>query len=135
MRTVLGLTKALADEPRIRILSLLRTGELCVCQIVAVLGLATSTVSKHLSILSGAGLVESRKAGRWAYYRRPGRTAPTAIRDLLRWLDRALAEDTTARQDTRRIAPRPDCPADARATERVKNATTSAFKMTKGNKP
>lgn len=69
MRDVLECLKALADENRLRALVALRGGELCVCQLIALLGLAPSTVSKHLSILRAARLVDSRKEGRWMYYR------------------------------------------------------------------
>ena len=69
MRDLLAITKALADENRLRAIGLLRGRELCLCQIVEVLGLAPSTVSKHMSILHQARLVESRKQGRWAYFR------------------------------------------------------------------
>lgn len=61
--------KALADESRVRAFCALRHQELCVCQITELLGLAPSTVSKHISILRQAGLVETRKDGRWIYYR------------------------------------------------------------------
>lgn len=61
--------KALGDETRIRAVLALRDHELCVCQIVELLELAPSTVSKHLQILKEAGLVASRKKGRWVYYR------------------------------------------------------------------
>ena len=61
--------KAVSDPNRTRILKLLEPGELCVCQITAVLDLAPATVSKHLSLLKMAGLVFQRKAGRWVYYR------------------------------------------------------------------
>ena len=71
MRDMLAITKALADASRIRIIMMLMRRELCVCQIVEVLGLANSTVSKHLSILHNARLVEYRKNGRWVYYRLP----------------------------------------------------------------
>ena len=69
MRDRLDELKALADETRLRALCALRGGELCVCQLIALLDLAPSTVSKHLSILRAARLVESRKDGRWMYYR------------------------------------------------------------------
>lgn len=69
MRDQLDVLKALADEARLRALCALRGGELCVCQLIALLELAPSTVSKHLSILRAARLVESRKDGRWMYYR------------------------------------------------------------------
>lgn len=63
------ITRALADESRLRILAALRRGELCACQIVELLGLAPSTTSRHLSQLRAAGLIVSRKSGRWIHYR------------------------------------------------------------------
>lgn len=78
--------KALADESRLRTFNVLRQGELCVCQITELLQLAPSTVSKHMSILRQAGLVESRKEGRWIYYRLtdfPNGTSGSGIRTLL----------------------------------------------------
>lgn len=69
MHDTLDVLKALADETRLRALCALRGGELCVCQLIALLDLAPSTVSKHLSLLRAARLVESRKDGRWMYYR------------------------------------------------------------------
>ena len=67
MRELLAITKALADESRVRALVALTRGELCVCQIAELLQLAPSTVSKHLSILRQGGLVEFEKRGRWIY--------------------------------------------------------------------
>jgi ArsR family transcriptional regulator len=61
--------KALAHPARLRILAMLRGGELCVCQVTAVLGLAASTVSAHLAELRRARLVEEQKDGRWVRYR------------------------------------------------------------------
>ena len=61
--------KALAHPARLRILAMLRGGELCVCQVTAVLGLAASTVSAHLAEVRRAGLVEEQKEGRWVRYR------------------------------------------------------------------
>ena len=90
MRKFMNITKALADEKRVRALLALRTGELCVCQITELLGLAPSTVSKHLSILFQAGLVESRKDGRWIYYKLPGKDAPAAVRKAIDWVETAL---------------------------------------------
>ncbi len=63
------LHKALAHPVRIRILAMLRDGELCVCQLNAVIGLAPSTISAHLTDLKDAGLLAERKAGRWVHYR------------------------------------------------------------------
>jgi DNA-binding transcriptional ArsR family regulator len=69
MQDIMDVLKALADENRLRALCALREGQLCVCQLIALLDLAPSTVSKHLSILRAARLVDSRKEGRWMYYR------------------------------------------------------------------
>jgi ArsR family transcriptional regulator, arsenate/arsenite/antimonite-responsive transcriptional repressor len=103
MRSTLRVTKALADLQRVRILMLLQVGELCVCQIVEVLALAPSTVSKHLSILSSAGLVDSRKVGRWAYYRLPEGTAGFFVRPVLTWLADTLKNDETIERDAKKL--------------------------------
>lgn len=61
--------KALADETRLRILQLLADGELCVCELMAVLNLPQSTVSRHLSYLKNSGWLQDRRDGVWMYYR------------------------------------------------------------------
>ncbi|MGQ9575054.1 MAG: ArsR/SmtB family transcription factor [Thermoguttaceae bacterium] len=73
------ITKALADEHRVCMLLALPRQELSVCQIVAWIRPATSTVSEHRSILKQAGLVDSRKQGRWIYYRLAGPDAPSPL--------------------------------------------------------
>jgi ArsR family transcriptional regulator len=103
MRATLRVTKALADIQRVRILMMLEPGELCVCQIVEVLALAPSTVSKHLSILSTAGLVDSRKDGRWGYYRLPEGTTGAFVRPVLKWLAGTLEKDETSQRDATRL--------------------------------
>jgi len=103
MRSFMYITKALADETRVRILLALRDGELCVCQITELFGMAPSTVSKHLSILFQAGLVESRKTDRWVYYRLPDKTAPANIRGALVWVTKALKAEPQILADTRQI--------------------------------
>jgi ArsR family transcriptional regulator len=103
MRNVLNITKALADENRLRILMALAHGELCVCQITELLGLAISTVSKHLSILHQAELVKARKEGRWMYYSIPTKGAPARTRHALAWVGQSLAEDERIAEDTQRL--------------------------------
>jgi len=61
--------KALADPCRLKILSLLREGELCVCEIMVGVDRPQSSTSHHLSILKNAGLIKERKDGRWSRYR------------------------------------------------------------------
>lgn len=67
LRPLVELLKALAHPVRLRILALLRDGELCVCQVAEILRLAPSTVSEHLTDLRRAGLVQERKVGRWVH--------------------------------------------------------------------
>jgi ArsR family transcriptional regulator, arsenate/arsenite/antimonite-responsive transcriptional repressor len=69
MKTTARLFKALSDETRLRILALLREGELCVCDLMAILELPQSTVSRHLAYLRNAGLVDDRRQGVWMFYR------------------------------------------------------------------
>jgi DNA-binding transcriptional ArsR family regulator len=71
--------KALGHPARLRILAMLREGELCVCQVTAVLELAASTVSAHLNELKRAGLVLERKDGRWVFYSLSAEAATTAL--------------------------------------------------------
>jgi DNA-binding transcriptional ArsR family regulator len=103
MRDVLDVTKALADGNRLRVLMALGGGELCVCQIVELLQLAPSTVSKHMSILRQARLVDSRKDGRWMYYRLPDRDAPKAVKDAVAWVRRHLAESPQIVRDRKEL--------------------------------
>lgn len=103
MREFMSITKALADPNRVRILLALRRGELCVCQITELLSLAFSTISKHLSILQHAGLIQSRKSERWVYYRLPGKAAPVAVREALDWVKKSLAKTGEAAADVKKL--------------------------------
>jgi ArsR family transcriptional regulator, arsenate/arsenite/antimonite-responsive transcriptional repressor len=98
--------KALAHPVRLRVLAMLDGGELCVCQMTAVTGLAPSTVSAHLSDLKSAGLLVERKEGRWVSY--AWNTEPEARRargDVQRRLvgDPQVAVDARLLQDLRKV--------------------------------
>ena len=103
MREFMAVAKALGDENRVRMLLALQGGELCVCQITELFGLAASTTSKHLSVLYQAGLLDSRKHGRWMYYSLPGKAAPAAAREAIRWVAKVLAEDPRIAEDAARL--------------------------------
>jgi ArsR family transcriptional regulator, arsenate/arsenite/antimonite-responsive transcriptional repressor len=99
------IAQALSDGNRVRTLFALRKGELCVCRIIALLGLAPSTVSKHMAVLKHAGLVESRKEERWIYYRLPGVTAENRmIHEALEWFFRSLEKDEKIIEDERTLS-------------------------------
>lgn len=102
MRKLLAVTNALADESRVRTLIALARGRLCVCQIAELLQLAPSTVSKHLSILWNAGLVQAQKTGRWMYYSIQSRPDPIA-RQALEWTRNAIGKDSRIIEDCRRL--------------------------------
>lgn len=61
--------KALSDETRVRILKLLQQREICVCELMQVLGMPQSTLSRHMNMLRRAGLVKGRRQGKWVYWR------------------------------------------------------------------
>ncbi len=103
MREFLNITKALADENRLRMLMALQEGEICVCQITELMGLAMSTVSKHLSVLYQAGLVSARKEGRWMYYSLPGKGASPAAREAVAWVRRSLGGQERVAGDARQL--------------------------------
>jgi ArsR family transcriptional regulator len=76
-----GALKAVADPTRLRLLSLIASspdGEVCVCDLTAPLGLTQPTISHHLKVMTGAGLLEREKRGVWAYYR----IVPEALSNL-----------------------------------------------------
>jgi ArsR family transcriptional regulator len=62
------LFRAFSDETRVRLLHLMRTSEVCVCDLVDTLRVPQPTASRHLAILRRAGLVSVRKEGSWSYY-------------------------------------------------------------------
>lgn len=103
MQEALAIAKALGDTNRLRLLLALRGRELCVCQLIELLRLAPSTVSAHLAVLRGAGLVDARKKGRWVYCRLSGRAAPEPARRALAWVTATLKGEPVIEADMRRL--------------------------------
>ena len=107
---LVSLHKALAHPVRVRVLAMLRSGELCVCQLNAVIGVAASTLSAHLAELKRAGLVAERKSGRWVHYRlAPEGPAEAALGAL--WP--ALADDPVVAEDARLLERVTELPVEA----------------------
>lgn len=69
MRDLALFFAALSDETRLRLLSLMRHREICVCYLQEVLNTNQPKISRHLAYLRRAGLVEARRDGKWAHYR------------------------------------------------------------------
>ncbi|MBD3257232.1 metalloregulator ArsR/SmtB family transcription factor [candidate division GN15 bacterium] len=94
-----SLFKALGDDSRLRIVLALLRRELCVCQIVGLLDLAPSTISRHLQILKDAGLIRGNKKGRWIYYQFNTRAIGEGIGPLLEPLLSTVAKSDQGRDD------------------------------------
>lgn len=103
-----SLFKALADATRLRILGLLLTGEVCVCDIHESLRIPQSKASRHLAYLRRSGLVETRRDGLWIHYRL-GRLADPAMAAIVDAARHGLAHVATVQRDTERLQKRTGC--------------------------
>lgn len=94
--------KALADPTRLRLLNLLRSGELCVCDLVVALETPQSKVSRHLSYLKKEKWVVGRRNGKWMYYKLATPRQPILIK-VLETLTESLGAYDMSQQDTARL--------------------------------
>ncbi|HXH34349.1 MAG TPA: metalloregulator ArsR/SmtB family transcription factor [Plantibacter sp.] len=99
--------KALADQTRLRIVGLLRSGEVCVCDIHGSLGLPQPAVSRHLAYLRKSGLVDGRKDGLWVHYRLASLPDPV-MQALLDAATHAISHLDAGTRDQKRLATRVD---------------------------
>ncbi len=102
VQPVSPLFKALGDPTRLRVVALLAHGELCVCHIQDALALSQPAVSRHLSVLRAAGVVEPHRAGSWVYYRLVRQADPGAERQM-RALVAAFRAKTGMKQELARL--------------------------------
>jgi ArsR family transcriptional regulator len=108
LQTLDRVFKALADPTRVRIIGLLSSSEICVCDIHESLRLPQPLVSRHLAYLRRAGLVETRKEGLWVHYRLA--SPPDAVtRTLLDAVCHCVGHLTTVSQDGRRLEKKTGC--------------------------
>lgn len=103
-----NLFKALADATRLRILGLLLTGEVCVCDIHESLKIPQPKASRHLAYLRRTGLVETRRDGLWIHYRL-GKLADPVLGAIVDAVRHALAHTDTVRRDAERLQKRTGC--------------------------
>ena len=97
-----NLFSALADRTRLRLLSLMAEGEVCVCFFVEVLNLSQPKISRHLAYLRNAGVVEARRDGKWMHYRivEPSdKQAARIFNEVRTW----LVEDEEMKRDRKRL--------------------------------
>jgi ArsR family transcriptional regulator len=103
-----GLFKAFADRTRLRILGLLLTGEVCVCDIHESLDIPQPKASRHLAYLRRMGLVESRRDGLWMHYRL-GKLSDPVLAAMVDAVRHALTHLDTVRRDAGRLQKRTGC--------------------------
>ena len=111
LRLYKDVMKAVADPTRVRILKILEEGEMCVCQIIAIVALGQSTISQHLFLLRAAGLIKDRRDGKWIHYSLDGKSgnryAGPALRNLRKWMndDPVVLKDRDRAAKAREIGP------------------------------
>lgn len=103
MKDVTKIFKALSDPTRLRILRLLRQQDLCVCEIMAVLGMEQSRISHQMRILRDANLVEDIRQGRWIIYRIPGSSRAMVEGLFTGRLSERLSDDPKVKEDARKL--------------------------------
>lgn len=94
--------KALGDKTRLRILALLKVEELCVCELVDILGMTQPAVSQHMRRLKQAKLVKERRQGQWVFYSLDGSIYPF-FDDVVRMLPDLREEVEKLKQRGRRV--------------------------------
>ena len=135
IRNMERLFHALADATRLRILGLLLTGEVCVCDIHDSLKMSQPKASRHLAYLRRAGLVDTRREGQWVHYRL-SESDDAVIRTIRLAVTHTLGHVETIRRDAQRLERRTGCCApgplahpafaccDGRAARTGRGATT-----------
>jgi ArsR family transcriptional regulator len=121
MRELVLFYAALADETRLRLLYLMRSGEVCVCHLQNVLQTNQPKISRHLAYLRKAGLVKARRDGKWTHYR-----LDQIQRDKAKILEQvleSLAEEPQIKQDIRRLKQVFQCPAPSSPKQGMKTAS------------
>ena len=103
-----ALFKSLGDATRLRILGLLLTGEVCVCDIHESLKIPQPKASRHLAYLRRSGLVETRRDGLWVHYRL-GKLADPVLSAVVDAVRHALAHDAAVQRDAERLQKRTGC--------------------------
>ena len=102
------LFKALADTTRLRILGLLLTGEVCVCDVHESLKIPQPTASRHLAYLRRAGLVQTRRDGLWIHYRLASVDDPV-LKVVMASVQHALTHLDSVQRDAQRLQKRTGC--------------------------
>lgn len=103
MRDKIELFKVMSDPNRVRILMMLLQKPLCVCEITAILGLTTATVSNHLSYLRREGFVEDERERKWVNYRIAKNIENPIIKKLIKFLPEWFTDEEQIQKDLEKL--------------------------------
>ena len=103
MRDLLKVTRALSDETRLRILSLLLERECCVCEVMQTLDISQTRASRNLNILYDAGFLSLRKEGLWSLYSVKKPDESTYFPEIIEAVKKGLKGNMVAVQDRERL--------------------------------
>lgn len=109
MRELALFFAALADETRLRLINLMKDGEICVCHFQGVLQTNQPKISRHLAYLRKAGLVETRRDGKWTHYRL--KKVDAVKQKILATVLAGLAGEPAIKKDGQRLKKITCCPA------------------------
>jgi ArsR family transcriptional regulator len=103
MKKIANIFKALSDDTRLRVIKLLQERELCVCELMQVLEMSQPRISRHLSVLKNAGLVNDRREGKWIHYSLRQETQGKEIKILLDSMVVMANDDAVVKGDKKNL--------------------------------
>ncbi len=131
MKEIERTMKLLSDPTRLRMLMLLSKKELCVCQVMGILGVSQPLVSRNLNLMSDAGFVSERRVGKLVFYSL-NRRMPLAARKIIGSLKEVLKTNSTLAADLESLR---DCEEFQRKTGKCDMKTFTAFMAKRRRKP
>ena len=103
MKKTAQIFQALSDETRLRVIKLLEERELCVCELIQVLDMSQPRISRHLSVLKNAGLVDDRREGKWVYYSLCDGNENKAIKTILKTMTLLANDNSAVKKDKKKL--------------------------------
>jgi ArsR family transcriptional regulator len=130
MKEIERTLKLLSDPTRLRMLMLLSRKELCVCQIMGILGVSQPLVSRNLNLMGDAGFVSERRAGKLVFYSL-NKKMPAAAKKIIGALKEVLKTDRTLASDLESLR---DCQEFQKKTGKCDMKTLTDFMAARGKK-
>jgi transcriptional regulator, ArsR family len=103
MKKIANIFKALSDDTRLRVIKLLQERELCVCELMQVLNMSQPRISRHMSVLKNAGLVDDRREGKWVHYSLKKEKQDKKIKILLNTMVVMTNDDAVVKADQKKM--------------------------------